>query len=542
MVLALKYRPKGFQEIVGQEGVVKTLVNALQKGRIGSGYLFSGLRGSGKTSTARIFARALQCEKGVSPTPCGTCPNCQMALENRHPDILELDAASHRRIEDIRELIEETRYAPTLGRFKIFIIDEVHMLTPEAFNAFLKTLEEPPEYVKFILATTDPLKLPATILSRVQHFRFGPIREELIIDHLRKILEKEGLEWEEEGLRLIAKAGKGSVRDSLTILDQVISYSGGKIETRGVVEVLGVVHPELVERGLEGVFNEDPRQLEEVIGEMERFDLESVLEEVENQLTRKLRRGELPLYKLHRFFNILAESRELLKSASPNPYFFLHYLFFRLLEAGRPIPVRETLQKLRGEVNTPKELFYKLIRELKKRDLKLGICFETGVKFISFDGQVLKWESCPEPQCREELKRYFNLVIRPLIDEIFGKGVEIRPIKCPSTPPAPGLFRVENPGPSLPGEGKGEGTPPPVQTPSPRVEVGEVEGGLYRESSSPFTRKPSRWEGELGTPTGGDSGEERGGKGPTLEEVKRKIYEIFGTGIELKVITPKKEE
>jgi hypothetical protein len=255
-----------------------------------------------------------------------------------------------------------------------------------------------------------------------------------------------------------------------------------------------------------------------------------------------LRRGELPLYKLHRFFNILAESRELLKSASPNPYFFLHYLFFRLLEAGRPIPVRETLQKLRGEVNTPKELFYKLIRELKKRDLKLGICFETGVKFISFDGQVLKWESCPEPQCREELKRYFNLVIRPLIDEIFGKGVEIRPIKCPSTPPAPGLFRVENPGPSLPGEGKGEGTPPPVQTPSPRVGVGEVEGGLYRESSSPFTRKPSRWEGELGTPTGGDSGEERGGKGPTLEEVKRKIYEIFGTGIELKVITPKKEE
>jgi DNA polymerase-3 subunit gamma/tau len=225
LVLALKYRPKTFEQIIGQEVIVKTLINSLNKKRIAHAYLFSGLRGSGKTTTARILAKSLQCENGPTPTPCEKCQNCIMANENRHIDIIEMDAASNRKIEDIRELIEHTKYKPAMGKYKVFIIDEVHMLTNEAFNALLKTLEEPPEYVKFIMATTDPLKLPATILSRVQHFRFNKINNDLIENYLIKILAKENVEFDEEALRLIVKSSKGSVRDALTLLDQAIAFS-----------------------------------------------------------------------------------------------------------------------------------------------------------------------------------------------------------------------------------------------------------------------------------------------------------------------------
>ena len=173
--LALKYRPKNFDELIGQDTISLSLSHALDSNRLGHAYLFSGLRGSGKTSSARIFAKSLICTKGPTSKPCEICQNCKMANENNSLDIIEMDAASHRTIDDIRELNEATKYAPVASRYKIFIIDEVHMLTKEASNAFLKTLEEPPSYVKFILATTDPLKLPVTILSRTQHYRFKPV-------------------------------------------------------------------------------------------------------------------------------------------------------------------------------------------------------------------------------------------------------------------------------------------------------------------------------------------------------------------------------
>ena len=187
-VLALKYRPSSFDKLIGQEAVVQTLRLALSNDRLSHAYLFSGLRGSGKTSTARIFAKAMVCEQGPSANPCEMCEQCLGANENRHIDIIEMDAASNRGIDDIRELIESTKYKPNMARFKIFIIDEVHMLTTQAFNALLKTLEEPPPYVKFILATTDPLKLPATILSRAQHFRFKQIKTSDVVNHLCHIL------------------------------------------------------------------------------------------------------------------------------------------------------------------------------------------------------------------------------------------------------------------------------------------------------------------------------------------------------------------
>ncbi|MBR6953163.1 MAG: DNA polymerase III subunit gamma/tau, partial [Campylobacter sp.] len=207
--LALKYRPKNYNELIGQDTIAKSLTHALNSGRLSHAYLFSGLRGSGKTSSARIFAKALLCEKGPTGNPCEECASCIMANEGRHIDIIEMDAASHRKIDDIRELIEQTKYSPASARFKIFIIDEVHMLTKEASNALLKTLEEPPSYVKFILATTDPLKLPVTVLSRTQHFRFKPIPKNAVVAHLERILNNENIKYQKEALEILARSGSG---------------------------------------------------------------------------------------------------------------------------------------------------------------------------------------------------------------------------------------------------------------------------------------------------------------------------------------------
>ena len=265
MVLALKYRPKKFSEVVGQDATIKTLMSALDKKKLANAYLFSGLRGSGKTSSARIFAKALQCSKGESSEPCEECENCIMANENRHIDIIEMDAASNRKIEDIKDLIEHTRYKPTIGRYKIFIIDEAHMLTREAENALLKTLEEPPEYVKFILATTDPLKLPATILSRTQHYRFTKINFNLIKHHLEHILVKEGVAFDEKAIELLAKSGNGSLRDTITLLEQSIAYSKGKVSLDLVIDMLGVINPEIIDKLFSLVLNNQKDEIKDII-------------------------------------------------------------------------------------------------------------------------------------------------------------------------------------------------------------------------------------------------------------------------------------
>ncbi|ECL3092340.1 DNA polymerase III subunit gamma/tau, partial [Campylobacter jejuni] len=223
--------------------VSTSLKYALNHNRLAHAYLFSGLRGSGKTSSARIFSRALVCDNGPSDTPCGTCKQCLAALEGKHIDIIEMDAASNRGLEDIQALIEQTKYTPSMARFKIFIIDEVHMLTPQAANALLKTLEEPPGYVKFILATTDPLKLPATVLSRTQHFRFKQIPQNEILNHLKEILNKENVKFEEEALKFVARSGNGSLRDTLTLLDQAIIFCQNDISTSKITDMLGFLDP-----------------------------------------------------------------------------------------------------------------------------------------------------------------------------------------------------------------------------------------------------------------------------------------------------------
>jgi DNA polymerase-3 subunit gamma/tau len=240
-VLARKWRPRSFASLVGQDHVVRALTHALTARRLHHAYLFTGTRGVGKTTLARILAKALNCETGITATPCGTCTACQEIDSGRFVDLLEVDAATNTKVDEMRQLLENAVYAPTRGRFKVYVIDEVHMLSNSAFNAMLKTLEEPPEHVKFILATTDPQKIPVTVLSRCLQFNLKQMTQPLIADHLRHILEVEVI-WAEPGaLQLLARSAAGSMRDALSLLDQAIAHGSGKVEEAQVREMLGAV-------------------------------------------------------------------------------------------------------------------------------------------------------------------------------------------------------------------------------------------------------------------------------------------------------------
>jgi DNA polymerase-3 subunit gamma/tau len=244
-VLALKYRPENFDNLIGQEVLVRTITNAINTNRIANAFLLTGIRGVGKTTTARIIARVLNCigEDGKgspTPSPCGVCSNCKSIKEDRHPDVLEMDAASRTGVDDIREIIENSRYLPTMARYKIFIIDEVHMLSKNAFNALLKTLEEPPAHVKFIFATTEIRKIPITILSRCQRFDLRRIDNETLVPFLEKISANENAQVERGALEMIAHASEGSVRDSLSLLDQAISHSDSKVTAEMARDMLGL--------------------------------------------------------------------------------------------------------------------------------------------------------------------------------------------------------------------------------------------------------------------------------------------------------------
>jgi len=240
-VLARKWRPKSFAQLAGQEHVVKALSNALTQNRLHHAYLFTGTRGVGKTTIARIFAKSLNCLNGITATPCGICSACKEIDSGRFVDLIELDAASNTQVDNMRELLESALYAPTSGRFKVYIIDEVHMLSKSAFNAMLKTLEEPPAHVKFILATTDPQKIPVTVLSRCLQFNLKQLPPVLIASHLRYVLEQEAISFDASAVELIARAAQGSMRDALSLMDQAIAFSLGKVEEQIVRTMLGTI-------------------------------------------------------------------------------------------------------------------------------------------------------------------------------------------------------------------------------------------------------------------------------------------------------------
>src|SRR5277367_403653 len=243
IVLARKWRPKRFAEMVGQEHVLRALANALDSGRVHHAFLFTGTRGVGKTTVARILAKSLNCETaGVSSNPCGVCAACREIDEGRFVDLIEVDAASNTKVDDTRELLDNVPYAPSRGRYKVYLIDEVHMLSNHSFNALLKTLEEPPPHVKFILATTDPQKLPVTVLSRCLQFSLKRLSQNLIRDVLADILQQEGIEFDLGAIGEIARAADGSMRDGLSLLDQAIAFAGGaRLEREPVEQMLGTV-------------------------------------------------------------------------------------------------------------------------------------------------------------------------------------------------------------------------------------------------------------------------------------------------------------
>lgn len=257
IVLARRWRPQRFEDVVGQEHVTRTLQNAIAAGRIAHAYLFSGPRGVGKTTVARILAKAVNCQTGPSPEPCGKCDTCKEISAGSSIDVIEIDAASNRGIDEIRELRENVRYTPVSGRYKVYIIDEAHMITHDAFNAFLKTLEEPPEYVIFILATTEPRKIPATILSRCQRFDFRMLNRQEIINRLRKLAEADDISAEDEALSLIADSADGAMRDAESILDQLISSGKGKLETEEVSRLLGLGAYRLLDQLVEKILQSD---------------------------------------------------------------------------------------------------------------------------------------------------------------------------------------------------------------------------------------------------------------------------------------------
>ena len=443
--LALKYRPKNFDELIGQEAVSKSLIHALDEGRISHAYLFSGLRGSGKTSSARIFSKALVCEKGPTSRPCEVCPQCVMANESRHMDIIEMDAASHRKIDDIRELIEQTKYAPAMARYKIFIIDEVHMLTKEAFNALLKTLEEPPSYVKFILATTDPLKLPTTVLSRTQHFRFKQISKYSIVKHLEFILSKEGVSYEKEALEILARSGGGSLRDTLTLLDQAIIYGANNVTANGVASMLGLLDPDKIEDIITHILNHDKNAIRVLITELESYDPEMIIDEILANLKQKFVENDsrISLLVYERFFRILAQSKGMLNLSSDNG-FVLMLMLFMMIEALNLQSIDDAIETViskNDEISTqtiiqnstqtpqivpakkqgPYELF---LTKIYDRNYDLGEFFKEFVEFSFFNNNELGLIVKAKDENLEYFKKNWK-ILNEILRTLFGQNAKI---------------------------------------------------------------------------------------------------------------------
>ena len=286
--LARTWRPKTFSELIGQEHVRRALVNALESGRVHHAFLFTGTRGVGKTTIARILAKCLNCETGVTAEPCGECASCREIDAGRFPDLIEVDAASRTKVDDTRELLDNVQYAPARGRYKVYLIDEVHMLSAHSFNALLKTLEEPPPHVKFLLATTDPQKLPVTVLSRCLQFNLKRLPVADIAAHMRRILEQEGVGFDAAGLKLVAQAADGSMRDALSLLDQLIAFGGGQAGEAQARAMLGTISRDHVVRIVELLAAADTTALVRCAQSLEEFapDYAQVLDELASLLVR----------------------------------------------------------------------------------------------------------------------------------------------------------------------------------------------------------------------------------------------------------------
>jgi DNA polymerase-3 subunit gamma/tau len=379
-VIARKYRPQTFQDVVNQEHVKTTLENAIAQKRIAHGYIFSGQRGTGKTTVARILARCLNCVEGPTATPCGVCASCLEITTSGAPDVIEIDAASNRGINEMRELRENVRYQPARDRYKVFIIDEAHQITSEAFNALLKTIEEPPPWVVFVLCTTEAHKIPATIASRCQHFSFRSVGFEDLAARMAWICQQEGIEADAEALAVLAQAGEGSVRDSLSALDQAIACCGAKLDAAEVRALLGAFSLESLEQVTQALVANDSRRMLEVVDELERngHNLQHFSRELaryfRNLLVARISGADTRLVaasaaERQKLAQIAAQfseedlSRYLQLSLdlfrdlqfSLQPRFHLEIGLVRLVQAGRLLPIEEALAQLGGAAGTARD-------------------------------------------------------------------------------------------------------------------------------------------------------------------------------------------
>jgi DNA polymerase-3 subunit gamma/tau len=372
LVFARKWRPQTFEEVVDQKHIARTIQNAIRSNRIAHSFLFTGERGVGKTSVARILAKALNCAEGPTPSPCNTCKSCEEITKGISMDVLEIDGASNNSVDDIRELREKIRYVPVSSRYKVYIIDEVHMLSTSAFNALLKTLEEPPPHAIFILATTEPHKIPDTILSRCQRFDFKRISLPGIMDNLKKIVSDEKIEISEQALFLIARASEGSMRDAQSILERIISYAGEKVEEEQVQEVLGVLDQRLLSEFSSALIERDDKKCLDVIDRIyaSGYDLKqayySLLEQVRNLLIVKIspdpsrlimlsdagfselreQSGKISAEEIQGLFKLLLQSEEEMQR-SPFPKLILEMTILRMVQLRPSLPLDEIITKLR---------------------------------------------------------------------------------------------------------------------------------------------------------------------------------------------------
>jgi DNA polymerase-3 subunit gamma/tau len=371
LVLARKWRPQVFEDVVGQRPITQTLQNAISQNRVAHGFLFAGARGVGKTSTARILAKALNCEAGPQINPCNQCKTCKEISSGNSLDVIEIDGASNRGIDEIRELKENVRYTPAKSRYKIYIIDEVHMLTREAFNALLKTLEEPPSHILFVFATTEPHKIPATILSRCQRYDFKRIPLKEIIETLKRIIEAEEVHISQRGLLSIAQESEGSLRDAQSLLDQVISYGGKDIRDEDVTEVLGLIDRKILYDTIEAVANRNPERCMEMIEQVYHYgyDLQHYCRELLQYLRNlilikvsqhpeglvELPEEEMGILKrqaerfqsdqLNHLFNLLLKGEEEV-AQSTFPRTMLEMALIRMATLRPILPIDEILRKL----------------------------------------------------------------------------------------------------------------------------------------------------------------------------------------------------
>ena len=370
-VSARKWRPQNFSEVIGQGHIVQTLKNALLNSRIGHAYLFSGTRGVGKTTMARIFAKALNCVKGPTPEPCNECEMCRDITGGYCPDVVEIDGASNTSVEDVRELRENVKYASSKGRYKVYIVDEVHMLSKSAFNAFLKTLEEPPAHIIFIFATTEPNKIPETVISRCQYFEFKRISINDVVEQLMLITKKEGIKVSRDILTLIAKSAEGSMRDALVAMDQILSFSDGTIKEEDVKIILGFVGREVLSSFMNSIIKKDIQNILKLVKELTingtdlRIFCKEFLEYIRNLMVIKvatepsslieLSTAEIEHFKseaekisieeLQQMFNIVLKTEADIKYAS-QPSLVIEMALIRMTQIGKVMAVDEILKRL----------------------------------------------------------------------------------------------------------------------------------------------------------------------------------------------------